>query len=167
MSTLLTSIIGFSLIFLTMLSTYRLMRDRKWMTFIFQFVALILCFLFLHQFFGFPTISQATPKGKGNQEIYLVIVLYFFMLLGMAAHYAYTHFEQPQRKRRKFDFGLFFAPVFASPIIFIPLLAALQNADLDLTHPTAPKIMVFFVAFENGFFWKDYFDHRRKEREKK
>jgi hypothetical protein len=24
--------------------------------------------------------------------------------------------------------------------------------------------MVFFVAFENGFFWKDYFDQRRKEK---
>ncbi len=22
--------------------------------------------------------------------------------------------------------------------------------------------MVFFVAFENGFFWKEYFDNRRK-----
>jgi hypothetical protein len=88
------------------------------------------------------------------------------MLLGMAAQYGYNRFEQPKAERKAFDFGLFIAPIFASPIIFIPLLAALQNADLDLTRLTTPKMMVFFVAFENGFFWKEYFDHRRLEKGK-
>ncbi len=46
------------------------------------------------------------------------------------------------------------------------LLAALQNADVDLENLTAPRMIVFLVAFENGFFWKEYFDHRRKDKEK-
>jgi hypothetical protein len=67
----------------------------------------------------------------------------------------------------KFDFGMFVAPVFASPIVFIPLLAALQNtpAITGTQGFSAVNLMVFFVAFENGFFWKEYFDHRRKAKQ--
>jgi hypothetical protein len=28
---------------------------------------------------------------------------------------------------------------------------------------TLPRLMIFLVAFENGFFWKEYFDRKRKE----
>ena len=95
-----------------------------------------------------------------------MIILYLCMLLGMAAQYAHNRFFLPKAQRPEFDFGLFLAPIFASPIIFIPLLAAMQNAEVDLAQLTVPKMMVFFVAFENGFFWKEYFDHRRQEKQK-
>ena len=49
--------------------------------------------------------------------------------------------------------------------MFIPLLAALQNTVDNLQNLTAVKMMVFFVAFENGFFWKEYFDHRLKAKQ--
>lgn len=103
--------------------------------------------------------------GKGSQanETGFVIVLYLSMLAGMACHYFYGLFLLPQRKRSKFDLGAFLAPVFASPIVFIPLLGAFQNTEVDLTQLTLPKFMVFFVAFENGFFWKEVVDNRRKE----
>ena len=55
------------------------------------------------------------------------------------------------------------APVLASPIIFIPLLASQQNADLDLSRFDIPRFMIFLVAFENGFFWREYFDNRKKK----
>ena len=81
----------------------------------------------------------------------------------MTCHYLYTLLSMPKNQRRSFDFASFIAPVFASPIVFIPLLASFQNADVDLTNLTLPKFMVFFVAFENGFFWKELVDNRRKE----
>jgi hypothetical protein len=162
MTGLMTLLTGLSLAALAALSIYRFIKEKNWRLFIMQMVALALCFWFLRALFGFPIVA---PTPRGGQDVYLVIILYICMLLGMVAHYAYTHFEQPKRRRTKFDVGLFIAPIFASPIIFIPLLAALQNADIDLTQLTVPKTMVFFVAFENGFFWKEYFDHRRQQKE--
>ena len=53
--------------------------------------------------------------------------------------------------------------MFAAPIILIPLLAAFQGADIDLAKLTTPRIMMFCVAFQNGFFWKEFFDRKQKE----
>jgi hypothetical protein len=88
------------------------------------------------------------------------------MLLGMGAQFLYRHFEQPQRKRRKFDWGVFLAPVSASPIVFLPLLASFQNSEVDLSKLDVPRLMIFFVAFQNGFFWKEHFDQRQREAER-
>jgi cytochrome bd-type quinol oxidase subunit 2 len=90
------------------------------------------------------------------------------MLLGMFAQYLYRHFERPKRYRNKWDWGCFIAPIFASPIIFTPLAAAFQSVDIDLTKPNSklPQLMIFFVAFENGFFWKEHYDRKQKEEEK-
>ncbi len=167
MSALMTSLTALSLLVLAMLAIIRFVKSKKIRSFILQISALVLTTVFLNALFDFPAIApSATGKGEPGQDVYLVIVLYICMLLGMAAQYAYTRFEQPKADRKEFDFGLFLAPIFASPIIFIPLLAALQNADLGLARLTVPKMMVFFVAFENGFFWKEYFDHRRLEKGK-
>lgn len=166
MSGSMTFLIALSLAGLAALAIYRAIKTKNRRGFILQMLVLVVCFAFLYAMFDFPIVAQ-TPAGKGEdgQDVYLVIVLYICMLLGMLAQYAYNRFEQPKEERKKFDLGLFFAPVFASPIIFIPLLAALQNADIDLTKLTTAKTMVFLVAFENGFFWKEYFDHRRKGKE--
>ena len=43
------------------------------------------------------------------------------------------------------------------------MMPALQNVDMDLMSMNAPRIMVFFVAFENGFFWKGYLAKRQEE----
>jgi hypothetical protein len=106
--------------------------------------------------------SDITLKGEEDNSLYFAIVLYLCMIIGMFSHYAYTRFTKPKDKRPSFDLGLFLAPFFTSPIIFIPLLASLQNANIDLQNLTTTKIMVFIVAFENGFFWKEYFNNRRK-----
>jgi hypothetical protein len=28
---------------------------------------------------------------------------------------------------------------------------------------TFPRMMIFFIAFQNGFFWKEQFDQKRKD----
>jgi hypothetical protein len=111
----------------------------------------------------FQTQWHIASKGEQPNQTGFVIVLYVCMLLGMASHYFYTLLLKPKRDRDPFDLGALLAPVFASPLVFIPLLGAFQNSQVDLATLTLPKMMVFFVAFENGFFWKEVVDNRRKE----
>ena len=161
MSPLFSVLLGISLAGLLIRFIYQFFKTGNKRTLILQVLVLVLAGAFLYWLFW--SKGQATPKGGDTG---FVIVLYLFMALGMLAHAAYTRFEKPKSKRPPFDIGTFIAPLLASPIIFIPLLAALQNADVDLENLTAPRMMVFLVAFENGFFWKEYFDHRRKDKEK-
>jgi hypothetical protein len=114
-------------------------------------------------FLSFRTPSGLQPKGATPpSELGFILVLYVCTSLGMAAHFLYTHFTKPLKARPRFDFGRFLAPLLVSPIVFIPILAAFQGADVDLANLTLPKYMVFFVAFENGFFWKEVLENRMK-----
>lgn len=163
MTPLMTWITGVSLLALILLASYRYTQTKNTRALFVQLGALALGFAFLHALFDFPFGSApASRTGEASNDIYFVIWLYAFMLLGMLAQYGHARFSRPQRTRKKFDLGLFLAPVFASPIIFIPLFAALQNSVSDVNT----RVMTFLVAFENGFFWKEYFDHRRAEKEK-
>jgi hypothetical protein len=114
-------------------------------------------------FFLFQKAYDLQPKGAQPNQTAFVIVLYLCMVAGMACHYFYAIFLLPKRKRPSFDLGGLLAPMFASPLVFIPLLGSFQNTEVDLAQLTLPKFMVFLVAFENGFFWKEVFENRRKE----
>ncbi len=89
------------------------------------------------------------------------------MLVGMLSQVFYQHFSLPRKRRlrKKIDWGQFFAPACASPIILVPLMVTLQNANIDFKAMTVPKMMIFFIAFQNGFFWKALFDRKQKELE--
>lgn len=110
----------------------------------------------------FQSGSQIRPKGDQPNQWAFIGVLYIFMLLGMASNYLYGRFSMTKSTRPQFDTGNLAAPMMASPIVFIPLLGAFQNTYVDLANLTAPKLMIFLVAFENGFFWKEFFDNRRR-----
>jgi hypothetical protein len=85
---------------------------------------------FLHVLCGFP---NTTVSAMGIEDAVLWTALYACMLAGMFAQYAYRHFERPQRKRLKLDWGLFLAPAFASPLVFIPL-GAVRSAETIPRH---------------------------------
>jgi hypothetical protein len=108
-------------------------------------------------FIAFDLSPHFQSKGEQSSTPAMVI-LYLCTVGGMACNYLYAHFMKPIRKREPFDFGCFIAPMFASPIIFAPLWSAFHEAGIELT---ALKFAAFFVAFENGFFWKEFFDNRR------
>ena len=111
----------------------------------------------------FQSDTQVLPKGDQPNQWPFIVVLYLWMLLGMAANYAYGRLTVTKQARPPFDAGNFIAPILVSPIVFMPLLGAFQSAHADLADLTVPKLMIFLVTFENGFFWKEFFDNRQRE----
>lgn len=163
MSDFMTAIIVISMIGLLIISIYRFIKFKNARSFVIQVVLLGLASYLLYALFYTP--NAPTPKGEEDNNIYLIVWLFIFMLLGMLGNYLYGYFSKPQKERKKikFDFGLFIAPVFVSPIIFIPLLVAFQEGNISLQGSMTAKIMFFLVAFQNGFLWKEYFDHLRQK----
>lgn len=103
-------------------------------------------------------------KGDEANSWAFAAVLYLCVVLGMLAHAVYRRFDEPRATRLPLDWATFVKPLLASPIVAIPLLAAMQNAEVDLNRMDTARLMVFLVAFENGFCWKEIFDRRRRER---
>jgi len=105
---------------------------------------------------------QIETKGA-IQEVVAMALCYVSMLLGMSAQYFYKQAERGD-KTLSFEPLEFLMPIFASPIVFIPLLTI--TSDLALTGAfTKGKLMVYLVAFQNGFFWKSFFEQRQKAAE--
>lgn len=161
----LTITVAVAMLALISIGATRARRTGEWAGFLLETLGLAVFALSLYWLFGFP-LPEPAATSKGPQESFiLVAVLFVCMILGMLAQAFYEHFSlaRPKRVRKTLDWGLFFAPVCASPIVFIPLMVALQNADIDLKALTVPRMMMFFVAFQNGFFWKEHFDRKRKD----
>jgi len=149
------SFIGLALIF-----TVRGYKTGEWRLTAFALSAIVVFAFFLNRIFGYPFSPTVVAKGPRN-DLILAAALYICMVAGMLCQFLYRRFGLPQGKRGDWDLGLFLAPLFASPVVFIPLLAAFSNADIRLENLSVPRLMVFLVAFQNGFFWKDFFDHIR------
>jgi hypothetical protein len=154
---------GISLLGLLLISIFSFIKNKNIKRLAFYIIVLVVCAAIY--FLYFQPATELAQRGSQSNTLIFIIILYVFMLLGMVCHYFYNFFTKPKKTRPPFDFGLFIAPFFASPIIFIPLLSAFQNTDIDLAKLTLPKFMVFVVAFENGFFWKEIFENRRKEKQ--
>ncbi len=137
----------------------------RWRLFLVEASSLAGLTWFFYWLFKFPFPIGGTIAKGGQSDAAVTIVLFACTILGMLAQALYQHFTLPlaKRHRTKIDWGLFFAPICASPIVFIPLMVALENADVDLKALTVPRMMIFFVAFQNGFFWKEHFDRQRQD----
>lgn len=161
MSSGLTILITASMAGLLLVSARWARQAGEWRMFTALAIAIATLVLFLNRLFGYPE-TRVVAMGL-QEDLALWTALYICMLLGMFAQYCYRHFERPKRNRTRWDWGLFVAPVFASPIVFIPLAESFVSAGLDLRTLTTAKFMIFLVAFQNGFFWKEFFDLKRKE----
>jgi hypothetical protein len=92
-------------------------------------------------------------------EILAMVFCYGAMVVGMMAQYG---FHQARTREFGFDPAAFFMPIFASPIVFIPLLAVIGELG-DSGALATPKLMVYLIAFQNGFFWRAFFgEHATK-----
>ncbi len=124
MTTLMLILTVVSLAGLLLFAVFRYLRDRNLRFFLFLLCGIGLAAALLYAFFYQPV--QVTPKGDGKETAF-VIVLYICMLLGMFSNFLYARFTKEKDKREKFDFGTFIAPVFASPVVFIPLLTGREK----------------------------------------
>jgi hypothetical protein len=127
---------------------------------VFAIVVLVLYLTLLHFAFGFPSLPVGIAMGEiETNEGSLALALFIFMLLGMGAEYLY-HYLDAKPKGRKFDWRSFVKPFLVSPLVFVPLAASLQTAKVDLSSFNIPLLMLFIVAFENGFLWRGYFTRK-------
>ncbi len=138
------------------------LKSRNLKSFLVGLSVLFFVFLFLNRYFHFPRWVEF----RDSYEVGLVILLYLCMLLGMVAQYFYYQISDKTKKVR-FKFYPFLKPLLASPIVFMPLLATLQMAKLEIGLSTPAGVIVFFLAFQNGFFWKTFFDHQEEKSDKK
>jgi hypothetical protein len=104
---------------------------------------------------------DAMQTRGATDEIVAIVICYASMVLGMMAEYGYAQAERGNKKI-EFDLMSFLMPIFASPIVFIPLLTLTSEVALGGAF-TRPKLMVYLVAFQNGFFWKSFFEQRCAE----
>jgi len=104
--------------------------------------------------------DSVESKGPVDETV-AIVLCYLCMLLGMVAEYGYAQAERGH-KRLRFEPMTFLMPIFASPIVFIPLLTITTDISFDGAFSKS-KLMVYLVAFQNGFFWKGFFEQRRQK----
>lgn len=145
---------------LTIWAAARQIRARRW-----PMLALVLVVAgtyveLLHALFGFPDLEHADSMGPEDAFLPLVLALYVCMVAGMVAEYLFHYLDAAAGLRGRFDVGGMVKTVLVSPLIFIPLVASLQSANVDPVKLNAPRLMLFLVAFENGFLWRGYFSRK-------
>jgi hypothetical protein len=104
------------------------------------------------------TFPSRAVQTRGDAEIAVLVISYVSMVLGMMAHFVYEKSEQGAT-RLTIEWLPLLAPVLVSPIVFIPLVTIAGEVDGGALSRAA--MMVYLVAFQNGFFWKHFFDQRR------
>src|SRR3954469_15597688 len=75
-------------------------------------------------------VSPGIESKGGARETVAVVCCYASMLLGMVAQYFYRQAESGA-KRLRFRAIEFLMPIFASPIVFIPLLTISSDATMS------------------------------------
>ena len=123
------------------------MRRSQWPA---ALVSLVLAGVVLWR--AFQPTDLEIKGGEVGLHWGLIALLYLSMLAGMASQYFYLKTE-----RTRFRWSVFIKPALVSPVIFLPLLAGLQD-HLDDGPWNLARLMLLFVAFQNGFVWKTFFD---------
>jgi hypothetical protein len=108
---------------------------------------------------AYALAPAAVEEKAALDETAAIVFCYVSMVLGMVAQYFYVQAERGGRTF-EFDWMTFLMPIFASPIVFIPLLTLTSEVAIGGAF-TRAKLMVYLVAFQNGFFWKSFFEQRR------
>ena len=107
----------------------------------------------------YAVVPGRVDQMGGVDESAALILSYAAMLAGMLAEHGYGRIERNERLRLDATILL---PILASPIVFIPLLTLTSEIGGGGAF-TRAKLMVYLVAFQNGFFWKTFFEQQRKK----
>jgi hypothetical protein len=151
------ALVAISSLALVLFAVLQYRQDHQSGKLIVQVAALGLVLSAVVYFLRLP--SQVIPKGPNENQDFLVAVaaIYVSIVLGMLAEGFYNWLDKPKPKRRgKLDWGVTLKPLFVSPILLIPTIAAFQNANIDLMKLDFPRLMILLTAFEKGFLWRHY-----------
>jgi hypothetical protein len=160
MSRIMTVIVAASAVLFVVWTAWQFRSSSRRIQGVFAIVVLVLYLALLHFAFGFPALPANFAKGGIETDVGpLVLALFVFMLLGMGAEYLYQYLDA-KPEERKFDWRSFVKPFLVSPLVFVPLAASLQTAQVDLSSFNVPLLMLYLVAFENGFLWRGYFTRK-------
>lgn len=107
--------------------------------------------------FSFKINEPIRSRGGDDIEVAPLIMMFISMVLGMLFNYLFNRYMKSKQDRLPFDLGVFLAPVLISPIIYVPLYSLFQSGEFTTTDS---RIMLYLVSFENGFFWKEFFDNK-------
>jgi hypothetical protein len=108
------------------------------------------------------SVAPATAGTRGEGDSTTLIISYVAMILGMTSQYVYAQAEKGA-ETLTFNWLSFVMPILASPIVFIPLVSVAGEVPAVGGAFTQAKVMVYLVAFQNGFFWKHFFDRRKSD----
>lgn len=108
------------------------------------------------------SVAPAAAGTRGEDDGTTLIISYVAMVLGMTSHFVYVQAERGAKTLR-FNWLSFVMPILASPIVFIPLVSLAGEVPAVGGAFTHAKVMVYLVAFQNGFFWKHFFDQRKRD----
>lgn len=144
MSPIVNIVLVFSIIVLIILIIIGFFRKKQWKQSIIELLVLMVIIFLLNFSTGFP---RATTSFGSFTPLWIIILLLFFVLMGMVANY-FFHIK------KKFDWFSLVKPFFISPIVLMPILGSINFNDLELIQ----IIALSFLAFQNGFFWKEIFN---------
>ena len=97
---------------------------------------------------GFPATKQAFG---GASPVLAIGIMFVCTLLGIGAHYFFY-------LREKFSWRSFVKPLVISPIVLLPLMGSVQGTS---NVESIQLISFGFLAFQNGFFWKEVLERAR------
>jgi hypothetical protein len=151
-----------SAVSMSVLSVYWLVRFRSWSWFLFGMACGGTAAVLNGQSWAVllndshPDIISQNGATGASGPLLPYVWLYGSMLSGMLAQSAHDRFSRLPSERVPFDVGVFLAPVFVSPIIFVPLFQSMGEP----TPSPRSLMLTCLVAFENGFFFKHYLDQK-------
>ena len=155
-------LIGSFALLLAIPAAVQFVQRKKWLQLGIVLVATASYFAAVLYFLGWPGTSVVGKGPEENTRFWAAVtILMICIVLGMMAEAAYSWLDNPPAKRRKaFDWLGMIKPIFVSPLILIPTIAAFQNAQIDLVRLGFPWLMIMLTAFEKGFLWRYYLKKR-------
>ena len=151
MSPIITYLLIIFLALFCLFITIELIISRAIRRFIIQAVILLGVIVFLRVTTGFPATRVAFG---GVSPVIAIGIMFVCTLIGIAAHYIYY-------MKGKFIWRTFLKPLVISPIVLLPLIGSVQGSP-----SLEPVQMISFgvLAFQNGFFWKEVFEHAKSQK---
>jgi hypothetical protein len=128
-----------------------LVSSRSVKKFVVQGIILLVVIMVLNFSTGFPKPKIAFG---GISPILAIGIMFVCTIIGIAGHYFYY-------MKKNFDWMTFIKPIILSPIVLLPLIGSVQGMS-----GIEPVQMISFgiLAFQNGFFWKEVFEHEKRQK---